>query len=133
MHDGSHALALIYRIHYKCIKSNLNVHVLIKSPKDKTLLIQSSSEHANIHISKTTLWKDIELPSHWILENENYSTNFQRNSVVNLDHVQQFNDGKVRISFDKQRVRSSLKIKDLDSSFCRFSTSAIPNVSNISR
>ena len=39
MHDGSHALALIYRVYYKCVKTNLNVHALIKSPKDQTLLI----------------------------------------------------------------------------------------------
>ena len=88
MHDGSHTLALIYRIYYKYIKTNLNVHALIKSPKDKTLLIQSSLEHANIQIPKTILWKDIELPSHWMLDNENRSSNFQRSRVVDLDHVQ---------------------------------------------
>ena len=131
MHDGSHTLALIYRIYYKCIKSNLNVHALVKSPKDKTLLIQSSSEHANIQIPKTILWKDIELPSHWMLDNENHSSNFQHSKVVDLDHVQQLNDGKVRISFDEQRFRSSVKIRDLDSPSSK--SSAIPHSSHISR
>lgn len=37
MLKGSQPLGLIYRIYYKCIRTNLNVHALVKSPKDKTL------------------------------------------------------------------------------------------------
>ena len=43
IHGGSHALVLIYRVYYISIKTNLNFHVLIKSPKDQTLLIQSNT------------------------------------------------------------------------------------------
>ena len=39
MLESVHNIALIYRIYYKCIKTNLNVQALTKSPKDKTLLI----------------------------------------------------------------------------------------------
>ena len=32
-----YSIALIYRIYYKCMKTNLNVHALVKSPSDQTL------------------------------------------------------------------------------------------------
>ena len=35
MKENVHNIALIYRVHYKCIKTNLNVQALHKSPKDK--------------------------------------------------------------------------------------------------
>ncbi|KAL7184944.1 hypothetical protein ACSBR2_026980 [Camellia fascicularis] len=53
MLDGAQSIALIYRIYYKCIKINLNVHALVKSPKDKTLLIQNNIADANIKVQKT--------------------------------------------------------------------------------
>ncbi|KAI8560192.1 hypothetical protein RHMOL_Rhmol04G0236700 [Rhododendron molle] len=52
MLEGSHPLALIYRIYYKCMKTNLNIHALVKNPKDKTVLIQSNT-NANIQVPKT--------------------------------------------------------------------------------
>ena len=36
MLEGSQPLALIYRIYYKCIRTNLNIHALVKSPKAQT-------------------------------------------------------------------------------------------------
>ena len=62
MKEKVHNIALIYRIYYKCIKTNLNVQALHKSPKDKTLLIQSSSNDTNINIPKMIEQKDITLP-----------------------------------------------------------------------
>ena len=70
MIEGSQPIALIYRIYYKTMKSNLNVHALNKSPKDQTVLIQSSTSDANIQIPRTILWKDITLPSQWTLPQE---------------------------------------------------------------
>jgi hypothetical protein len=52
MLEGSQPLALIYRFYYKCMKTNLNVNALKKSPKDKTLLIQTNCE-ANVKIPKS--------------------------------------------------------------------------------
>ena len=63
MLEGSQPIALIYRIHYKTMKTNINIKALNKSPKDKTVLIQASTSDANIQVPKTILWKDINLPS----------------------------------------------------------------------
>ena len=52
MIEGSHSIALIYRIYYKCMKTNLNVNALVKSPNGQTLLIQSSNSNANVRIPK---------------------------------------------------------------------------------
>ncbi|KAI8572075.1 hypothetical protein RHMOL_Rhmol01G0170500 [Rhododendron molle] len=102
MLEGSHSLALIYRIYYKCMKTNLNVHALVKSPKDKTVLIQIS-------------WNDIKLPSSWISENYSYPHRMQ-NDTIDLDYIKQYLDGTGRISFDQQRLNSPLKIKELNRS-----------------
>ncbi|KAL7200045.1 hypothetical protein ACSBR2_022200 [Camellia fascicularis] len=80
MKEKVHNIVLIYRVHYKCIKTNLNVQVLHKSPKDKTLLIQSSNNDTNINIPQIIEWKNITLPDQWITVNENYKHN-QRQST----------------------------------------------------
>ena len=71
MLEGSQPIALIYRLYYKCMKTNLNIHALVKSPKDKTVLIQSST-NANIQVPKTISWNDIQLPVSWLSENESF-------------------------------------------------------------
>ncbi|KAI8572140.1 hypothetical protein RHMOL_Rhmol01G0175600 [Rhododendron molle] len=101
MLEGSHPLALIYRIYYKCMKTNLNIHALVKSPKDKTVLIQSNG-NANIQTS-------------WISENESYPHKMQ-NNTIDLDYIKQYLDGTIRISFDQQRINQPLKIKELSRS-----------------
>ena len=106
MLEGSHSIALIYRIYYKCMKINLNVHALVKNLKDKTLLIQSSTNNANVRIPKPILWKDINLPSVWLLDNESYQSKIQ-NDTVNLEYIQQYLDGTVKISFDDLRLNTS--------------------------
>ncbi|WOH09471.1 hypothetical protein DCAR_0728928 [Daucus carota subsp. sativus] len=67
--------------------------------KDKTVLIQGSTSEANIQVPKTILWKDINLPSQWILENETPQRPIN-NNIMNLENVRQYLDGTVRISFD---------------------------------
>ena len=104
--DGAQSIALIYCIYYKCIKTNLNVYVLVKSPKDKTLLIQGSTTDINIEVSKTILWKDITLLEKWLTVNENYSYKNQYDSN-DLHHIQQYDDGSIQISFDRLSCNQS--------------------------
>ena len=111
MIEGSQALALIYRIYYKCMKTNLNVKALNKSPKHKIVLIQSSTSDANIQVPKTILWKDINLPRQWILQNE-IPQRPVSNNIMNLSNMQQYLDGSVRISFN-ERFRRHLTLDEL--------------------
>jgi hypothetical protein len=63
------ALALVYRIYYKLLKTNLNPQALTKDPKDQTLLLQASSEDINVNIPKMIKWEDIKLrggPERWV-------------------------------------------------------------------
>ena len=105
MLEGSYSITLIYRIYYICMKINLNVHALVKSPKDQTLLIQSSTSNTNVKIPKPILWKDINLPSDWLVDNESYQSKIQ-NNIVNVDYIQQYLDGTVKISFDDLRLNT---------------------------
>ena len=112
MIEGSQPLALIYRIYYKTMKTNLNIHALSKCPKDKTVLIQSSTSDANIQVPKTILWKDINLPSQWVLDNEIPQTPVI-NSIMNLDNIKQYLDGTVRISFDNHSNRKPFMLEEI--------------------
>ena len=60
MLEGSQPIALIYRIHYKTMKTNINIKALNKSPKDKTVLIQASTSDANIQVH-IYIYNDIDL------------------------------------------------------------------------
>ncbi|KAL7230218.1 hypothetical protein ACSBR2_008683 [Camellia fascicularis] len=82
MLDGAQSIALTYCIYYKCIKTNLNVYALDRSPKDKILLIQSNTANANIEVPKTILWKDITLPEKWLTIHENYSHKNQYDNKI---------------------------------------------------
>jgi hypothetical protein len=50
MTKGSKPLAIIYHIYYKLLKTNLNPQAVIKNTGNSTLLIQSSTQDANIRI-----------------------------------------------------------------------------------
>lgn len=48
MDDNSQLLALVYRIYYRVLRTTLNPKTILKSSRNKTLLIQSSTPDANI-------------------------------------------------------------------------------------
>jgi hypothetical protein len=96
--EGVQPLALIYRIYYKCTGTNMNFQAIERSPKNQTLLIQSSQHNANIRIPQTIKWSDISLPENWCLTNESHPVNLS-NNLNNLDYIQQYLDGTVKIDF----------------------------------
>ena len=103
--EGTQPLALIYRIYYKVTGTNMNFQALSKSPRDHTLLIQTNQENANIKVPRTIRWSDISLPSDWCLINESKPVAIQ-NTLVNLDNIEQYFDGTVKINFDRPARRS---------------------------
>ena len=50
MIEGSHPLALAYKIYHKLLKTNLNPQALLKDPKDQTLLLQASSDDIKVDV-----------------------------------------------------------------------------------
>ncbi|KAL0009746.1 hypothetical protein SO802_004854 [Lithocarpus litseifolius] len=108
MVQGSSQIALIYRIYYKCCRTNLNVGALDKKKLGETLLIQTNVK-AKVQIPRTLKWSEVDFPFDWKLENENYPLQIQNpDQDSELDFVQQLADGSVRLSFDKSRCRSPL-------------------------
>jgi hypothetical protein len=64
------------------------------------MLIQSSQSNTTIHVPQTIRWTDIELPQEWRLTNESFKPEIVRHNLDNLDYIQQYLDGTVKISFD---------------------------------
>ena len=109
---GAKQLALIYRVYYKCIRTNLNVQALNKNAKGETTLIQTTAPGSQIQVPKTLKWTEISFPQDWTLQNENYYFQIQHpTQTSDLDFVQQLTDGTIRLSFDQSRFRSSLDLQ----------------------
>ena len=107
---GTRQLALIYRVYYKCMRTNMSVQAFDKRKPGETTLIQTSDVRSTVQEPRTLKWSEITFPTQWTLENENYPLQIQ-NPVRNpdLDVVQQLVDGTVRLSFDQSRFRSPLE------------------------
>ena len=104
MLQGVQQIALIYRVYYKCIKTNLNVQALDKKKMGETILIQTKDIKSKIQVPRTLKWSDVTFPENWTLEKENFPLQIQNPSQnPNLDFVQQLADGMVRLSFDQSR------------------------------
>lgn len=76
---GTQPLALVYRIYYKVTRTNINFQALNNSPKDQTLLIQSSKANDNIRVPHAIKRFDVKLPLDWTLATESQPTPIQHN------------------------------------------------------
>ena len=104
MVQGTHQLALIYIVYYKCIRMNLNIQALDKRKMGETTLIQTTDPRSKIQVPRTLKWTEVTFPSDWTLENENFPLQIQNlTQNPDLDFVQQLVDGTVRLSFDQFR------------------------------
>ena len=77
MLQGVQQIALIYRVYYKCLKTNLNVQALDKRKMGETTLIQTKDLRSKIQVPRTLKWSEVTFPSDWTLENENYPLQIQ--------------------------------------------------------
>ena len=106
MVQGTSQIALIYRVYYKCMRTNFNVQALDKKRPGETTLIQTTDPRSNIQVPKTLQWSEVTFPENWTLENENYLLQIQDPSQnPDLEFVQQLSNGTIRLSFDQSRFR----------------------------
>ena len=59
MTQGTSQIALIYRVYYKCMRTNMNVGALDRREKGETTLIQTTDPTARISIPRTLKWSEI--------------------------------------------------------------------------
>ena len=106
MVQGTNQISLIYRVYYKCMRTNFNVQALNKKRLGETTLIQTIDPRSNIQVPKTLQWSEVTFPENWTLENEKYPLQIQNPSEnPDLDFVQQLSNGTIRLSFDQSRFR----------------------------
>jgi hypothetical protein len=113
MEEGSRPLAIIYRIYYKLMKTNLDPQAVIKSAGQSILLIQSSIHDVNIQIPKMIRWDEINLPNEWLLENVSKPPRVVNDSS-SLDYIQQYLDGSVKINFSDLNISNRIQRPLLD-------------------
>ena len=72
MVQGVSQIALIYRIYYKCLRTNLNSGALDERRPRETTLIQTTDARSNIQVPRTLQWLEVTFLENWTLENENF-------------------------------------------------------------
>ena len=103
MEEGSNPFALLYRIYYRLLGTQLNPSARInREPSGKTMLIQCSTFDAKIQVPKMIQWQDVKLPIEWLFEQESPLTKLAFDEL-NLTHIQQYLDGTVKISFQNNQ------------------------------
>ena len=103
MEKGSKPFALIYRIYYRLLGTQLNLGARInREPSGKTMLIQCSTSDAKIQVPKMIQWQDVKLPNEWLLEQESPLAKPVFDEL-DLTHIQQYLDGTVKISFQNNQ------------------------------
>ena len=110
MLHGTRQLALIYRVYYMCMRTNMSIQAIDKRKAGETTLIQTPDVRSTVQVPRTLKWFEVTFLSHWTIDNENYQLQIQ-NPVRNpdLDFVHQLADGTIRLSFDQSRFRSPLE------------------------
>ena len=99
MDEGSKPFALIYRIYYILLGTQLNHGARInREPIGKTILIQCSTPDARVQVLKMIQWQDVKLPTEWMLEQETPLAKLTFDEL-DLTHIQQYLDGTIKISF----------------------------------
>ena len=114
MEEGSKPFALIYRIYYRLLGTQLNPGAINhKESSGKTMLIKCPTPDAKVQIPKMIQWQDIKLPTEWFLEQESPIAKpiFDE---FDFTHIQQYLDGTVKISFQNNQP---LKINEVRHSF----------------
>ena len=103
MEEGSKPFALIYRIYYILLGTQLNPGAKInREPSGKTMLIQCSTPNAKVQAPKMIQWQDIKLPTEWLLEQETLLAKPVFDEL-DLTHIQQYLNGTVKISFQNNQ------------------------------
>ena len=103
MEKGSKPFALIYRIYYRLLGTQINQCAKIpRESSGKTMLIQCSTPVAKIQVPKMIQWQAVKLPNEWLLEQE---SPLAKPAFDELDFttIQQYLDGTVKISFQNNQ------------------------------
>ena len=117
MEEGSKPFALIYRIYYKLLGTQLNPCARInREPAGKTMLIQCSTLDAKVQVPKMIQWQDVKLPTEWLLEQESPLAKPAFDDL-DLTNIQQYLDGTEKISFQNNQP---LRINEGRHSFVGF-------------
>ncbi|KAG7941967.1 hypothetical protein I3843_16G075600 [Carya illinoinensis] len=76
----------------------------IKSPKNETVLMYSSTSNSNITTPKMLFWKDVSLPDEWVLKQERPPTEVPTQDS-DLRYIHHYLDGTVKIAFDQPLIK----------------------------
>jgi hypothetical protein len=140
MLEGAQPLVIVYRIYYKLMRTTLEPQALMKSPKEKTLLLQASTSDSHTKVPTQINWKDVKLPNRWLLRNVTQPTPVQSTLEDDLNYIDQHSDGSISINVQpfrnsisscSSRYSNPYKEKIVSPPRCSFSKLKLPENSKI--
>ena len=63
MLHGTRQLALIYRVYYKCIRTNMSIQAIDKRKVGETTLIQTTDVRSKVQVPRTLKWFEVTFPT----------------------------------------------------------------------
>ena len=69
------------------MKTTLEPQALMESPKDKTLLLQASTDNSHTRVPTQINWDEVKLPNKWLLRNVTQSTPVQNTLEDDIDYI----------------------------------------------
>lgn len=136
MSEGSIPVAMIYRIHYKIIKTAFKTNAKTQSIKGETLILHTEPIRANIVVPQLIRWRDITLPNDWLLENAAPSQDDQSQPSAKpntkLSQITQFQDETVIFIFQRSQSKRFFDMTSISSTLDLERVSNIPSVINLS-
>ena len=69
------------------MKTTLEPQALMKSPKDKTLLLQASTDNSHTQVPTQINWDDVNLPNRWLLKNVTNPIPVQNTLEDDIDYI----------------------------------------------
>ena len=103
----SREIAVVYRVYYRLMKTQLAPKACLESVRGETMLMEANHSHSSIFVPRTLQWKDILSNNEWHFENitQPFTSHPPRSQI---ERVIQFPDGSIDLKFlENPSMRSS--------------------------
>ena len=77
----SRNFAIIYRVYFKLLSSQLNPKCLLKPTLDETILLKAESDNITTFTPKLLKWNEITIPQEFIIQNTRPQINIAQKSI----------------------------------------------------
>jgi len=95
--DSRRNFALMYRVYFRLLSSQLNPKCLVNTPPGETTLLQVEAEQSSTFTPKLLKWNEITIPDFWTIVNPQPPRNITRREISRIDED---SEGRILLRFN---------------------------------